>query len=177
MTCEGANPPAWCQTIIDRVNEAEDKVDSVQLQVYIIAGVGGGVALILIIILISLAVQLSRLRERLLNLGGISAKQKSSPTQAPSKTGTLGARQPETNGNGRQQFQQPAPHSFAQQPKGMTSEEELAHLGFAAYTGHPVDGRGVSTSPGVGSAGGVRVLPRNPPTGFRQNAGYSDGFM
>lgn len=33
-------------------------------------------------------------------------------------------------------------------------------------------------SPGVSSAaGGVRVLPRNPPTGFRQNGAYNNGYM
>ncbi|CAL8110941.1 unnamed protein product [Orchesella dallaii] len=163
-----------CQTINEEFGKTKDNVDSVQTQIYIIAGACGGVALVLIIILISLAVQLSRLRARILRLGGDSTKQKSTPTQAPPKTGGGLTRQPETNGNGRQQFQQ-TPHSFAQQPKGITSEEELAQLGFNAYKGHPVDGRG--TSPAMGSAGGVRVLPRNPPTGFRQNAGYNDGFM
>jgi len=157
-----------------------DKLDSIQTQIYIIAGVGGGIALVLILTLIILSVQLSRFRQRATK---VTSKEKQTPKDGKKLSKSFdsqnGLRHSFPHQEQPHQHQSPPPHSYAQPPKPASAEDELAQMGFSAYTGHPVDqSRGFSAaSPPMNNAGGVRVLPRNPPTSFRQNAGYNDGYM
>lgn len=64
----------------------------------------------------------------------------SNPKPKPTEERNTAARSAQNPATGVNR--QPPAHSFVQPPRNnVTSEEELAQLGFSAYTGHPIDTR------------------------------------